>query len=614
MSTKLNKEEIHKQNEVFNNVIENKEIREITCSCNYVCYQAPTGDGKTFVMIYDFIKRIDKIIKNDSSAKIIIEICEPQLKLCFQNFGEAIGIWMEQRPQLKNKTIFFINNCDGEQFNDENILEDYEIGTYKLDTEADLYSFLVNPNINIAFIDSCAKSLWKTNKWLKDSKYDNVHKLLYVDECHTISNKSNSDTEDVIENVYLDDIFGNNDKKTREFICFISATIPSETIAYFAKMNGKKMNNQKNSFFQVITPKQSIEEGRILPPEFYTEIYNGSTEDFNKKVFSIYKQCIKNKKGKYYTKLLVNAFNTEHAEELYEQCKLQGYNTAITTSRYGMKININNSESTYAKGNKNGSDENELDTMTTDEKTNFSEFKEKIAELNDNIIVIHIRQLICGIDIAGLTDNIQELGGPIVLDYNKQFTGKIIAVIQTIGRCLRFLNNNDRSILYNLASKRTKQFGTTYFVINETEEAELDKIKKSIANFVLIYYGGTAKIHNNSSHKPGNKKPKVGGGKKNPKTPKDDNNTEAEMLNICEIIKKEAVRLCMEEEKVYNFLHEKLTKKDIEININSAIKTIENTIEDPVKNTFYSNVIRFEGKTVEDIAEELVEDMCVQYC
>lgn len=100
-------------------------------------------------------------------------------------------------------------------------------------------------------------------------------------------------------------------------------------------------------------------------------------------------------------------------------------------------------------------------------KGGIAEFKNAIKMANNFKVVIHIKQLICGIDVDCFTDC-------IIYDLKENNDDNQRVVIQTIGRCLRYYSNTERiNAENNQENKNLKKYGKVWFIDHDEDHTEI---------------------------------------------------------------------------------------------------------------------------------------------
>lgn len=128
-------------------------------------------------------------------------------------------------------------------------------------------------------------------------------------------------------------------------------------------------------------------------------------------------------------------------------------------------------------------------------ETNYksiTEFAKAINEFEKDCIVLHIRQVIAGVDISGLTHTIIRNCANTQRD--------TVRMIQTIGRTLRYYNSKERIAMAEYKKNPsmsepvlTKKYGQVYFLLNK-DSVSYEEEKKHVNNFLFVTYNlsGTA--------------------------------------------------------------------------------------------------------------------------
>jgi hypothetical protein len=155
-----------------------------------------------------------------------------------------------------------------------------------------------------------------------------------------------------------------------------------------------------------------------------------------------------------YHKILVTLTSADEVKSMRLALEKAGYKVFSTCSRFGF-----------------GTDEN---ANIEAEYKDVTEFIDAVDNYDGDCFVLHIRQLIQGIDIKSLTDC-------VIYSESNGSTEHYIHDIQTIGRVLRCLPG-ERGL--NIEDRK-KKFGMVYYLtpIGTTKPEE------DIQNFLVRYYG-----------------------------------------------------------------------------------------------------------------------------
>lgn len=206
------------------------------------------------------------------------------------------------------------------------------------------------------------------------------------------------------------------------------------------------------------TQSEAIATNQIISPRFryvsYKKGVNNITAD-------LCKNCLNDAKEltpEINHKVLITCKDSNDLKALHESLEKEGYKVFSTCSRFLYNLI-------------------EEDNYEESKVMSIEKFTKEIEEYDGDCFVLHIRQLICGIDVKGLTDS-------IIYD---NFTGARSSwriYVQTIGRILRCANGERGMEI----SKRTKKYGNVYFYNPEKDDNQM----LNIAEFFTKVYGITS--------------------------------------------------------------------------------------------------------------------------
>ena len=242
--------------------------------------------------------------------------------------------------------------------------------------------------------------------------------------------------------------FMKNHKNSRCFM--ISATQTDENIDIIDEM----ANDNKNHI-KFITSKDAIANKLILPVDWQIAL---EQKDKLSSIYSVVKHIQqKNKTEKFNRCVLVSVSSQKELKDLSAKFIKDGIDTFTTCCS-------NNRE--YGMQRHNGKEI----------KGGIDEFKSEIKSSNNFKVVIHIKQLICGIDVDCFTDC-------IIHDMKSNNDNNQRTVIQTIGRCLRFWSNEERiNAEKGNEKKNLKKTGSVWFIVKHEDDCN------EIAAFMAAQY------------------------------------------------------------------------------------------------------------------------------
>ena len=441
---------------------------------NFGVVRAPTGIGKSGIIYTDIFNRISK----NKDKKQIFIISTPLLCLNDQFFNDMIAT-LYGTGVISNKNCVIANvSSDIEK----------KKGTFEIlnnegkhDTKIEMMSIddacleLEKPDTKIALVVSTHKSFNTMKMALDDikKKFENIEIGAYLDEEHTIkfnTSTTSIDINDADEEITDGIIDVNSFKDIFTFLYVASATPRADHIELL-----KTMFSLSNPFVADIGAKDAIDSKDILPPHavFCTvndKKNNNEIEEIIKHIFNENKD-VNSETHVPFVKVLINCETTVELEKLRDFLVEKKYKVFYTTAKTGKHfVDLN--------GNK--------------EYNSISDFSTDINNINDNVIVLHIRQVIAGVDISGLTHCI--IRG-VLHGINDN-----VRAIQTIGRTLRYYGNDRISIQKNPNANLQKKCGTVYFVMNNDIEA--DENYALFEKFMYVNYNTTiAKCFDLKDHK-----------------------------------------------------------------------------------------------------------------
>lgn len=422
----------------------------------------PTGVGKSGVMFEDAIYTIFKEKLGTSTRKLILNFSAPILKLNQQNINDFIYTLTEIWPDELEKPGFFINSSDnGKNYS----LSDFGVSAIsfnKFDT--------TSKDINI--IVSCHKSMQKfINKVSSLQEAGNEYFIInYIDESHllTIDKDSSSGTE---ENAVRIDFEKLLDVSNRVYA--ISATPEKRIVDMLNRKEGispqavrdwlNDNSTGKSPWVIFQAPIEAIHENKILPTLITITKVPSDISCITPAIAERYMDTVKERLPNIYHKILITCKSCDDLLSLRGALEADGYKVFSTNSKTGFGIKEEDPD--------------------VDDKT-IIDFTNEVDNYKGDCFVLHIRQLIQGIDITSLTDTIMFCDATLNIDKNRH-------IIQTNGRTLRYgKDENGKSERGKPAKDCKKPYGSMLFVIPEDNTETEDAIKRLINN----YYGYGASI------------------------------------------------------------------------------------------------------------------------
>lgn len=394
----------------------------------------PTGSGKSSLFINNTIHRII----NKGSRKLMINISTPIIKLCEQQ-GNDLMSTIEGVAEFYgidlNSIAYFINNSG-----DTDAYGNNESGLFSFNRQSFEKNFLKHPKREIAIVVSCHPSMAEhLIPWLKKNDTSELDVVTYIDEAHTVSSKVVSQDEDETE-MDLQALCQKSDTY------LISATNKKELVEIVNSFD----DVHDDSYIIMETPAEAIEANKICSPKVHIqqtvsgEIDTQVCVDFMSKI---------SQDGNVH-KVLVTCKDTKQLRKLKQDLIASGWTVFSTCSAEGM----------------NGV----LELEDNGEKfADVVSFIKAIDDYDKSCFVLHIRQMISGIDVGSLSDCIIQKND--TNNYNSYST-----VIQTIGRSLRL--GKERGIP---VEERKKKHANVLFVTSQQNQT----IYFNIEYFLINYYG-----------------------------------------------------------------------------------------------------------------------------
>lgn len=433
---------------------------------NYGTICMPTGTGKSSVMFEDALYEIKNCPKD---KKLILHFSTPILKLGQQTINDFISILntdIIKEDFLKNKNIgFFINSSDiGNNYNSSD-LRAMRINHHQ-------FNLMSETDFDINIVASCHKSLPKFCPTIKDIA-DKYFIVSYIDESHLVTLKSLNDDEQAEEDATRLDFkeFCDISNKVYAF----SAT-PELRITEFLNDREHKTGFDKYIYYE--SPTDAINKNEIVPP-----MVRYDTVDIGVDKISAARAvaCLKDSKRKLPNinhKFLITCKSVEHLKSLRKDLENMGYVVFSTNSQTGFGLDENDTESEF--------EDDEHNKIKLDD---IQSFIKAIDDYNGDCFILHIRQLIQGIDITSLTDCILFSAENVSFKTNRH-------TIQTIGRILRCgkdaNGNSERGIP---KEDRLKKYGSVYFITPE----DRDDTQKALRRLITEYYGFNIPLFEKSS-------------------------------------------------------------------------------------------------------------------
>lgn len=406
----------------------------------------PTGNGKSGRAYEDMVYRINEYMA--TNKKLILNISAPILKLANQfvlDFLNALSLIYG--TDVLSKFMLVLNSSDNTR-NYSDLANELGINICSLkDIET---KCLNNNNVQFIIMSSCHKSLNKLISRINtiSEKADIIN---YIDESHLVSLTNEVDSDSVKVNLTTLCAY------SKGVFCF-SATHDKDVLNCVNKWR----QNRNSNYIHLVRPREAILKGNILAPYIKFDLVD---EDFSYTPQMLIRamQRFKADNNKILHKVLVTCERKEQIEELAKGLIDAGQKVFFTYSgEGGMRIEDENGD-------------------LIDDDESIMRFISEVENCKTDCFVLHIKQLIAGIDIKGLTDC-------IYLSKTRFTAEKGRTIIQIIGRTLRPLKGERGTELEERGLTREDRKKTYGGVLILFTESEIDN-RGNIEEFLLRYYG-----------------------------------------------------------------------------------------------------------------------------
>lgn len=415
--------------------------------------QAPTGYGKSAIIIRDIVDKVRYAMSHEK--KLVITISTPLLVLNDQFYQDLIEVLVTVFPNLTAANCRFVDNS---------CVKSQQTGNVRGTTipkwgMADMANAIQNNQlVDIIFVVSTHKSynnlLSESNGYLL-SQLKNVgyQTITYFDEGHLIVDGSiqsnllgNTNGNAQLEEDVTDQLYMSQLDLDADSIYFVSAT-PSKWSADWFKAHQKVWSPYYDGFVARVTISQAIQEEAILP----LDINIVEVED-NKDITTLgdtVAAIIARPKTIKYRKVLFTCMNTAELDLLADELvNNRGIPVAITCAQHGKEIRLTNGK-------------------RIQKPMSIRRFSMFIKAFPGDMVILHIRQMTAGVDCSAITTVTNR-----VFDNNAK---NCVKMIQTNGRALRLAERNIP------VSQMTKQFGEVFDIV-ETKSFETD------TRFLIRFY------------------------------------------------------------------------------------------------------------------------------
>lgn len=424
--------------------------------------EAPTGMGKSGLIFYICVQWF---LKNKNNKNCIFHLINPLNVLNDQTTFDLVFVLKHFINEFNFNAEDFVilfnrSNVNDAAKNLENT--NFEDGTIIIKDDFSKYDCYKNKKFKIVI--SCVPSVPNTDLvWHKDDC------CCVIDEVHTMkcSNNNMEEGEESDNNRDWIKIWETINKNSA-YIRGITATSTEELLD--KEFNLYTKDNDVTDNLNVVYFDEALKSGRVVKPHAIYHSWTGT--------FSL--NNIMNEQKKLND---VAGLNNPNSKILWSAKSNEEIATILSNSDYNGIFYI----STCDYGKVKGRIENKEITILSKNMT-VKQFSDSIENETEDCYVFHIKQLIAGVNVKGLTGCVLQ---------NIETKTNYITTKQTIGRCLR--------------KKCNKNGGIVTFLIEDTNNgknagSEMDAIK----NLMFIMYGPnwSCKSSNKIGSKEGSKKEK----------------------------------------------------------------------------------------------------------
>ncbi len=395
----------------------------------------PTGVGKSGIMMENVIHHIKN---NPLNRKYVFVFNGPQLRILSQTVNDFFAVLKGGEvdgemhkvcsDELKHgEVMFFMNSSDsGESYDD--ILSEVGISMYPFVGTKNVKgfdAFLEDDTAKYAIVASCNKSLHKFVNRIPSLQKEGVNVFLYLDEAHTLTiNKDYKPSPgDEDEKTYIDF----SKLCTARAVYAFSATPEPDVTAEINRYNGHSGN--PGYYILRESAAEHIAAGNILAPKVKSVKVNECV--ITGEICEMWLNEVRLNEPDVFHKILLTVKSWQEVERLESQLSEMGYKVFSTCTELGMR--------------QNGKE------FTKD----VINFINTIDNYDGDCFVIHIKQLVAGIDIKSLT-------GCIIATKQHGDTDNYRQFIQIIGRTLRIGKGDERGMP---RAERKKKFGYVLFLL-----------------------------------------------------------------------------------------------------------------------------------------------------
>lgn len=422
--------------------------------------KAPTGYGKSGIIFWDIATKI-KTAMNENK-KLVITLSTPLLVLNDQFYKDLIEFLANSGLGLNDTNCVFVDNSSV-LANQRGVVAGLNVNRWGFNDFKAAVAKKILPQIVICVSTHKSYNKFlsqKGNFVLKQVQDQEYTVACYFDECHTIVNgqsngkATNESIESDSDPVYMDEL-----AKVADYLYFFSATPALWQAQWFVKTYQAKLNSSYNGFVHEVTILDALMEKQILPPDV-TMVQVDNNKDITTICDTIETIMTSEYRGKY-RKILVTAMDTDELKELRDELhNNRGVAVAFTSAATGKEVWI----------------------PKIGKQTNLSitEFSKAIEAYQGNMVILHIRQMIAGVDVPAITSVVNR-----VFDNTAQ---NVVKMIQTNGRALRVRSCDRRYFANKQEWMATKIAGEVYNII-ETKNWDTDA--RFLARFFNLVYNST---------------------------------------------------------------------------------------------------------------------------
>lgn len=413
--------------------------------------QCPTGYGKSGMIFEDIIWHM--LDTKKKGQRLVVNLSTPIIKLCAQQgvdlFSVINGVAKKLGINTRKIRVYNNNSGSGNQLYVENeqisMISGVTCRSFSEFTDDFVGGGLLEPQFQIAIVISCHKSVGKFIGKLGKQALLNTRVVTYLDEAHTVTMSNEECDDDELVKIDLQKLCA-----ICNYLYLVSATNKQELVRIVNSFDTGR--DDDDDFIVEITPHQAIDENIICAPTISYQCTDDGivTPDICKWFMNL----VRNNNTEIVHKILVTCNSQEQLKQLRVKLS-EMYPVFSTCSNEGAVMQYGKDKKEYGDGVK--------------------VFIDDIDKCAAHCFVLHVRQLISGIDVKSISDVIMSKAD--IDNLNSYDT-----MVQIIGRALRL--GGERGIGFDDRKKKT-----AYTLVVTTGDKKDDLVNSKLSQFFIRYYG-----------------------------------------------------------------------------------------------------------------------------